>query len=77
MRTIDLYNHRREVVGVAEYTKKYVVNVTYNNKIHYSDIRVPLDKFDDYKRRMDLKTEYELNQLTLDEILGGSTCRKY
>lgn len=71
MKSVNLYNHRKEIVGIAEYTKKYVVNVRYNEAIHYSDISVPLDEFDDYRRRMDIKLETELEQLTLEDILGG------
>lgn len=70
-KTLNLYNHHREVIGAAEYTKKFIVNIRYNNEIHYSDISVPLDEFDDYRARMDIKLETELEQLTLEDILGG------
>lgn len=57
---LNLYNHHREVIGTAEYTKKFIVNVRYNDEIHYSDISVSLDEFDDYRARMDVKLETEL-----------------
>lgn len=62
---LNLYNHHREVIGTAEYTKKFIVNVRYNDEIHYSDISVSLDEFDDYRARMDVKLETELEQLTM------------
>lgn len=65
-RILELYNHHRDVVGTAKFHKKVAeVEIKFIEEVHYANIAVSFDDYENYKRRMDLKDENELGQLEL------------
>lgn len=69
-KTLQLFSHNRKPIGKATLNKRNsTVSVSYDNEIHYSDITLPFDEFDEYKRRMGVIDEREINQLTLEDLL--------
>ena len=69
-KTLELFNHNRKPIGKATWNKRNsTVSVSYDNEIHYSDTTLTFDEFDEYKRRMGVIDEREINQVTLDDLL--------
>ena len=69
-RTLQLLNHHRKPIGSATWNKRNsTVSVSYNNEIHFADTTLQFDEFDEYKRRMGVIDEREINQLTLEDLL--------
>ena len=69
-RTLQLFNHHRKLIGTATWNKRNsTVNVAYSNEIHFADTTLAFDEFDEYKRRMGIIDEREINQLTLEDLL--------
>ena len=69
-KTLQLFNHHRKPIGTATWNKRNsTVNVAYSNKIHFADTTLQFDEFDEYKRRMGIIDELEINQLTLEDLL--------
>ena len=69
-KTLQLFNHNRKPIGKATWNKRNsTVSVSYDNEIHYSDTTLTFDEFDEYKRRMGVIDEREINQLTLEDLL--------
>ena len=69
-KTLQLFNHHRKPIGTATWNNRNsTVSVAYNNEIHFADIILQFDEFDEYKRRMGIIDEREINQVTLDDLL--------
>ena len=69
-KTLQLFNHHRKLIGTATWNKRNsTVNVAYSNEIHFADTTLAFDEFDEYKRRMGIIDEREINQLTLEDLL--------
>lgn len=67
---LQLFNHHRKPIGTATWNKRNsTVSVVYSNAIHFADTTLTFDEFDDYKRRMGVIDEREINQVTLDDLL--------
>ena len=66
MKEVVLLNHNK-VIGVAKFYKKNGrVKVVYDkDEIHYADEEMHMTEFDDYKRRMQIITEYDIGQQSL------------
>ena len=63
-KTLQLFNHHRKTIGTATLNKRNsTVSVSYDNEIHFSDTTLAFDEFDEYKRRMGVIDERDLNQL--------------
>ena len=59
-----LYNHHRKPVGTATWNKRNsTVSVVFSDEIHFADTTLTFDEFDEYKRRMGVIDERDLNQL--------------
>ena len=69
-RTLQLFNHHRKRIGTATWNKRNsTVSVVFNDEIHFADTTLAFDEFDEYKQRMGVIDEREINQLTLDDLL--------
>ena len=69
-KTLQLFNHHRKPIGTATWNKRNsTVSVTYSNAIHFADTTLKFDEFDEYKRRMGVIDEREINQVTLEDLL--------
>ena len=69
-RKLQLFNHHRKPIGTATWNKRNsTVSVSYDNEIHFADTTLTFDEFDEYKRRMGVIDEREINQVTLDDLL--------
>ena len=69
-KTLQIFNHNRKPIGLATWNKRNsTVSVSYDNEIHFADTTLQFDEFDDYKRRMGVIDEREINQVTLDDLL--------
>ena len=69
-KTLQLFNHHRKPIGTATWNKRNsTVSVVFSDEIHFADIILQFDEFDEYKRRMGIIDEREINQVTLDDLL--------
>ena len=69
-KTLQLFNHHRKPIGTATWNKRNsTVSVVFNDEIHFADTTLTFDEFDEYKRRMGVIDEREINQLTLEDLL--------
>jgi len=69
-KTLQLFNHHRKPVGTATWNKRNsTVSIVFSDEIHFADTTLTFEEFDDYKRRMGVIDEREINQLTLDDLL--------
>ena len=69
-KTLQIFNHNRKPIGLATWNKRNsTVSVSYDNEIHFADTTLTFDEFDEYKRRMGVIDEREINQVTLDDLL--------
>ena len=69
-KTLQLFNHHRKPIGTATWNKRNsTVTVVFSDEIHFADTTLTFDVFDEYKRRMGVIDEREINQVTLDDLL--------
>lgn len=69
-RTLQLFNHHRKAIGTATWNKRNsTVSVSYDNEIHFADTTLAFDEFDEYKRRMGVIDERDINQITLEDLI--------
>lgn len=69
-KTLQLFNHHRKPIGTATWNKRNsTVSVVYSDEIHFADTSLTFEEFDEYKRRMGVIDEREINQVTLDDLL--------
>ena len=69
-KTLQLFNHHRKPIGTATWNKRNAtVSVAFSDEIHFADTTLTFDEFDEYKRRMGVIDEREINQVTLDDLL--------
>ena len=69
-KTLQIFNHNRKPIGLATWNKRNsTVSVAYSNEIHFADTTLTFDEFDEYKRRMGVIDEREINQVTLEDLL--------
>lgn len=69
-KTLQLFNHHRKTIGTATWNKRNsTVSVTYSDEIHFADTTLTFDEFDEYKRRMGVIDEREINQVTLEDLI--------
>ena len=69
-KTLQLFNHHRKPIGTATWNKRNsTVSVVFSDEIHFSDTTLTFDEFDEYKRRMGVIDEREINQVTLEDLL--------
>ena len=69
-KTLQLFNHHRKPIGTATWNKRNsTVSVVFSDEIHFADTTLSFDEFDEYKRRMGIIDEREINQVTLDDLL--------
>lgn len=69
-KTLQLFNHHRKPIGTATWNKRNsTVSVVYSDEIHFADTSLTFEEFDEYKRRMGVIDEREINQLTLEDLL--------
>ena len=69
-KTLQLFNHHRKPIGTATWNKRNsTVSVVFSDEIHFADTTLQFDEFDEYKRRMGVIDEREINQLTLEDLL--------
>ena len=69
-KTLQLFNHHRKPIGTATWNKRNsTVSVVFSDEIHFADTTLTFEEFDDYKRRMGVIDEREINQVTLDDLL--------
>ena len=67
---LQLFNHHRKPIGTATWNKRNsTVSVVFSDEIHFADTTLAFEEFDDYKRRMGVIDEREINQVTLDDLL--------
>lgn len=63
-KTLQLFNHHRKAIGIATWNKRNsTVSVVFSDEIHFADTTLTFDEFDEYKRRMGVIDERDLNQL--------------
>lgn len=69
-KTLQLFNHHRKPIGTATWNKRNsTVSVVFSDEIHFADTTLQFDEFDEYKRRMGVIDEREINQVTLEDLL--------
>lgn len=69
-KTLQLFNHHRKPIGTATWNKRNsTVSVVFSDEIHFADTKLEFDEFEDYKRRMGVIDEREINQLTLEDLI--------
>lgn len=69
-KTLQLFNHHRKPIGTVTWNKRNsTVSVSYDNEIHFADTTLQFDEFDEYKRRMGVIDEREINQVTLEDLI--------
>lgn len=69
-KTLQLFNHHRKPIGTATWNKRNsTVSVVFSDEVHFADTTLAFDEFDEYKRRMGVIDEREINQVTLDDLL--------
>ena len=69
-KTLQLFNHRRKPIGTATWNKRNsTVSVVFSDEIHFADTTLTFDEFDEYKRRMGVMDEREINQVTLEDLM--------
>ena len=69
-KTLQLFNHHRKPIGKATWNKRNsTVSVVFSDEVHFADTTLTFDEFDEYKRRMGVIDEREINQVTLDDLI--------
>ena len=69
-KTLQIFNHNRKPIGSATWNKRNsTVSVVFSDEVHFADTTLAFDEFDEYKRRMGVIDEREINQVTLDDLL--------
>lgn len=69
-KTLQLFNHHRKPIGTATWNKRNAtVSVVFRDEIHFADTTLTFDEFDEYKRRMGVIDEREINQVTLEDLI--------
>lgn len=69
-KTLQLFNHHRKPIGKATWNKRNsTVSVVFSDEIHFANTTLTFDEFDEYKRRMGVIDEREINQVTLEDLL--------
>ena len=69
-KTLQLFDHHRKPIGTATWNKRNsTVSIAYDNEIHFADVTLAFDEFDEYKRRMGVIDEREINQITLEDLI--------
>ena len=69
-KTLQLFNHHRKPIGKATWNKRNsTVSVVFSDEVYFADTTLTFDEFDEYKRRMGVIDEREINQVTLDDLI--------